>query len=107
MPDQKAALRLHKASETATRATGSRSQFTVPARMIPGASASMAASQGRVRCATAVASTATTQHAKSMTTFTSKKARALPSGVMSAAIHMNSPVKAGYSSTCSVGRSLM
>ena len=75
--------------------------------MIPGASATIAASHGRVRWATAVASTAVSQQAKSMITLTSKNQRELPEGVSRAARYMNAPVRTGYSRTWSAGRSVM
>ena len=93
--------------DTATSATGSRSQLIVPARMMPGARATMAASHGRLRCARAVAMTATSQQISSRITLTSKNQSVLPAGVNRAARYTNTPVSAGYSSTWSAGRSLM
>lgn len=84
-PDHPGLLWAHSATDTATSATGSRSQLMVPARITPGASATMAASHGRLRWATAVASTATIQQASNSRTLTLKNQDVSPAGVSRAA----------------------
>ena len=87
------------------KASGSRSQLMVAARIMVGASATIAASQGRRRTVSAVAATVTAKAMNSSTTLTSKKTVAglsvgktpVTAAVISAAICMRPPVSTGYS----------
>ena len=93
------------------KANGSRSQLMVAARIIVGASATIAASHGRRRTVSAVAATVTAKAMKSSTTLTSKNTVAglsvgktpVTAAVISAAICMSPPVRTGYSRCCPSG----
>ncbi len=86
-------------------ASGTRSQFTVAARIMVGASATMAASHGRRRTVSAVAATVAMKAMNRSTTFTSKKTvegrsvgnTDVSADVIIAATCMNPPVRTGYS----------
>ena len=71
-PADASRCRANKHIPTASSAAAHRSQLMVPARIIPGASATMAASQGRRPAILAVASTAIIATAANKAALTSK-----------------------------------
>ena len=82
-----------------------RSQLMVAAKIIVGASATIAASQGRERTIRDVAATASSRNGNNITTFIAKKASGALRSVTTAAIprvihaatSMNMPINTGYS----------
>lgn len=105
MPAQPGLLRAHASIASAASAIGIRSQLIVAPKITVGASATIAASHGRCRTVSAVATTAMSKNASSPITLTSKNATigSAPSTpaiglATNDAIHMNTPVSTGYSS---------